>query len=119
VEEKLMRVKLNIVHEGQTYFGEVELHPAGTEKATSKPHRTGTQTTSDIATRPSAAVDLVYRKGFFKESRRLSEVFDELRSEGYNFSRQSIFMALKAARFLALTGPRGSYRFVQKFPPMD
>ena len=111
-----MRVQLNVVHEGQTYFGELELHPSGTERAQSKPSKTGTQTASSIATRPSAAVELLYRKGFFKESRKLADAFDELRNEGYNFSRPSIFMALKAAAFLAQTGRRGSYGFVQKFP---
>lgn len=112
-----MRVKLHVVHEGQTYVGEVELHLGGTEKASSKPQRMGVQVTSDIATKPSAAVDLLYRKGFFKESRKLFDAYEELRKEGYNFSRQSIFMALKAAPFLAVNGKRGSYAFVQRFPP--
>ncbi len=112
-----MRVQVRVLHEGRTYYGEVQLNPTGPEKAVSRPLKIETSIVNNIATRPSAAVELLYRKGFFKESRKFPDVSNELRKEGYNFSRQSIFMALKAAGFLALTGTRGSYRFVQKFPP--
>lgn len=112
-----MRVQIKVTHKGQTYSGEVELYPADTEKTVTKPYKIVTSTI-DIVTKPSAAVELLHRNGFFKESHKLSDVSNELRNEGYNFSRQSIFMALKAATFLALTGKRGSYSFVQKFPPL-
>lgn len=113
-----MRVQLKVIHDGQTYFGEVELYAGRPEKAVSKALRRGASTVENIATRPSAAVEMLYHRSFFKEPRKLPDVFDELRKEGYNFSRPSILMALKAAGFLALTGRRGSYSFVQKFPPI-
>jgi len=112
-----MIVKVTVVHEGQTFMGEVEIHPVGPQKTHAKPHVATVSTTGDHATKPSGAVELLYRGGFFKEARRLADVFAKLGSEGYNFSRQSIFMAMKAAPFLAVNGRRGTYAFVQKFPP--
>jgi hypothetical protein len=112
-----MRAKLSITHEGQRFVGEVDLQPAGSEKLLSSSQRTGGDGAREVARKPSEAVGLVYRNGFFKESRALPDVLDELRQAGYSFSRQSILMALQAARFLARTGTRGSYRFIQKFPP--
>ncbi len=114
-----MRVRLHVLHEGQTYVGEIDLHPEGTEKTSPKPRKMIVEVTSDIARKPSAAVELLYRKVFFKESHKLSDVCEELRKQGYNFSRQSVFMALKAAPFLGVNGRRGSYVFVQKFPPQS
>lgn len=112
-----MMVKLVITHEGQRFAGEVELHAAGSEARDAGARGAGTDAAEGVARKPSEAVDLAYRKGFFKERRALSDVVDELQRAGYFFSRQSILAALKAARALAQTGARGSYRFVQKFPP--
>jgi len=112
-----MLVKVTVVHEGQTFSGEVEIHPVGAQKTSPKPHISAAHAANDVATKPSGAVELLYRRNFFKESRRLADVFAKLSNEGYNFSRQSIFMAMKAAPFLAVTGRRGAYAFVQKFPP--
>ena len=112
-----MRAKLSITHEGQRFVGEVDLYPAGAEKAPSSSQQTSGDGSREVARKPSEAVALVYGKGFFKGSRSLSDVLDELRQGGYSFSRQSILMALQAARFLARTGTLGSYRFTQKFPP--
>ena len=113
-----MKVKISIIHEGKAYSGEVELFSAGPEKVASKPSKTEAFSAKGIATKPSAVVEMLYRKHFFKEPRKLPDVWNELRKEGYNFSRPSILMALKAASYLTMTGKRGSYRFVQKFPPL-
>lgn len=116
-EATQMLVKVTVVHEGQTYVGEAELRPVGAEKMTSKARASADQISGDYANKPSGAVELLYRQGFFKESHRLPDVCTKLQGDGYNFSRQSILMALKAAPFLALNGRRGAYSFVQKFPP--
>lgn len=112
-----MRVKISIIHEGRAYTGEVELSSAGAEKAVSKPSKTETLSAQGIATKPSAVIEMLYNKQFFKEPHKLPDVWNELRKEGYNFSRPSILMALKAASYLTMAGRRGSYSFVQKFPP--
>jgi hypothetical protein len=111
-----MRVQITIVHEGRTYRGEVELQPESGERIDSKALKVRSPVAAEVATRPSNAVELLYRRGFFKEARKLPDVSNELGREGYNFSRQSVFMALKAAAFLHVIGKRGSYGFVQKFP---
>lgn len=112
-----MLVKLTIMHEGQTYVGEVEVQAVAARKVHAMTRASAEPSPGDYATKPSGSVEFLYKGGFFKESRRLPDVCARLREEGYNFSRQSIFMALKAAPFLALTGKRGTYSFVQKFPP--
>lgn len=112
-----MRAKITITHEGKRFVGEVELHAVGPDGPPTSSPTAGSDTPRDVARKPSEAVDLAYRNGFFKERRALSDVLDELRGAGYFFSPQAILAALKSARFLAQTGTRGSYRFVQKFPP--
>ena len=113
-----MKVKINVVHEGKSYFGEVELLLAGNDKAMSKLAKTKTSIAKSVVTKPSGVVAMLYGKHFFKEPRKLPDVWNELRKEGYNFSRASILMALKAASYLTMNGRRGSYAFVQKFPPL-
>jgi hypothetical protein len=119
MEGERMLVKVTIVHEGQTFSGEVEVNPVGTQKTLVRPRVPALETSTDSPTKPSGAVEFLYRRGFFKESRRLADVFAKLSSDGFNFSRQSIFMAMRAAPFLAVTGRRGAYAFVQKFPPRN
>lgn len=112
-----MRVRIDIVHEGRSYSGEMDLLPSTlAEKVSSKPLRIE-KTATQTVRKPSAAVEFLYHKNFFKDPHYLAEVWDELRKEGYNFSRPAILMALKAASYLTMSGKRGSYRFVQKFPP--
>jgi len=112
-----MRVRIEITHEGQSYSGEMDLHSSAVvRKMSSSPTRFEHSSTHAVR-KPSAAIEFLYRKNFFKESHGLAEVWEELRKEGYNFSRPAILMALKAASYLTMTGKRGSYRFVQKFPP--
>lgn len=112
-----MIVKISVVHEGHGFSGEVELHPVRHRQTVEKPPTEAIDTGAGGARKPSGAIELLYQTGFFKEARRLPDVSDKLRETGYNFSRQAVFMALKAAEFLTLTGRRGEYRFVQKFPP--
>lgn len=113
-----MKVTIEITHEGQTFSGQLELPPsAGSGKAPTKPLRSDKVPVAPIK-KPSAALQLLYRKNFFREAHNLAEVWNELRKEGYNFSRPAVLMALQAAEFLTMTGKRGSYRFVQKFPPV-
>jgi hypothetical protein len=112
-----MIVRISVVHEGQAFSGEVELHPVRRHQTLERLPAPSSSAALDRARKPSAAIELLYQAGFFKEARRLPDVSDKLREAGYNFSRQAVFMALKAAEFLALTGRRGAYRFVQKFPP--
>jgi hypothetical protein len=116
MKEQSMRVQISVVHEGRTYHGEVELQLGSAQSLDSKISKVQSRNATEVATRPSDAIELLYRRGFFKEARRLPDVSNELGREGYNFSRQSVFMALKAATFLLVIGKRGAYGFVQKFP---
>jgi len=111
-----MRVELTVVHEGVTYTGGIELAPWRGGKKVAVLSKAGA-IPKQVITKPSKAVALLYRGGFFGPERRLGEVSKDLATKGFNFSKQSILMALKAADFLAVRGQRGDYRFVQKFPP--
>jgi hypothetical protein len=111
-----VKVQIKIIHENEIYIGELELSLEGAEKPLSRQQKVQASVSKGVVTKPSSAVEFLYQKAFFKESRKLSDVVNELQREGYNFSKQAIFMALKAANFLAVTGRRGSYGFIQKFP---
>jgi len=112
-----MNVRIEITHEGETFFGEVELvGRKGAQKRFADAPTKGT-TKPALVKKPSTAVEFLYRKAFFFDPHTLAETWAELQKQGFNFSRPAILMALQAADYLTMTGKRGSYRFVQKFPP--
>ena len=65
------------------------------------------------------AVELLWKRGWFKRERRLSEVWRMLSSIGYNFDRSAISHALKTlVREGKLTrmGKARKYTYIQKIP---
>jgi hypothetical protein len=110
-----MKVQIKVFDGKTSYAADAELielssSNSGATNGTGRPR-------PPIRTRPSDAIDGLYRTGFFSHERTLSDALKQLTQDGYNFSPPSILMALKARQFLQRRGARGSYRFVQKFPP--
>lgn len=69
--------------------------------------------------KPSKVIEEeLYRKEkYFQNHKCLLDVEKELNKKGYHFKKGSILMALKGAKYLLKTGGKGSYKFVQKYPP--
>jgi hypothetical protein len=112
-----MNVRIEITHEGQTFAGEVELVASASGEKKGSYGKSNKPTKAEPIKKPSTAVEFLYRKDFFRDPQTLRETWDRLGNEGFNFSRPAVLMALQAAEYLTMTGKRGSYRFVQKFPP--
>jgi len=69
-----------------------------------------------IATKPSEALKILWQQKVFFEPKSLSEVREELKKRGYNFTDQAVDMALKLAKFLTRRGKKGNYSYVQTYP---
>jgi len=110
-----MRIQITLTHEGKVFEGETELMQTGSAKKT--PTRTKPASAKLIATRPGEAVDQLYREGFCKVQRTLTDVRKELAKKELNFGTSSVLMALQAAAFILQKGKKGSYTFIQKYPP--
>jgi len=80
----------------------------------------GSETTTDF--RPltcKEAVEKLWMEGWFKNSRRLGEVWNELSRRGYNYDRSAISHALNSlVREGKLTrmGRARKYQYIQKVP---
>ncbi len=110
-----MRIQIRILESGKTYEGEIDLMKVGSVGEVEE--KRGANIAEVARTKPSEAIDGLYRTGFFSRERTLADALAQLGKDGYNFSPPSILMALKARGFLQRRGNKGSYRFVQKFPP--
>jgi hypothetical protein len=114
-----MKIQIRAVDEnGRVFSGEFDL--VETKLAVSKgPVRQDV----DIAlpkkkAKPSLAVETLYRAGFFSVAKSLGEVVKQVSLKlGYNFDSASILMSMKAAPYLLRRGSKGSYIFIQKYPP--
>jgi hypothetical protein len=73
-------------------------------------------TDTDIATKPSEALRILWKGKIFFKPKSLSEVIKELEKRGYNFTAQAVDMALKSAKYLKRKGSRGEFTYVQKYP---
>jgi hypothetical protein len=71
---------------------------------------------TEIATKPSEAIRMLWKGKIFLKQKSLAEVMQELEKRGYNFSVQAIDMALKGSKYLTRKGSRGDYKYVQKYP---
>ena len=71
---------------------------------------------SQIVTKPSEALKLLWKGKMFFRRKSLSEVQVELEKRGYNFTIQAVDMALKGAKFLTRRGRKGDFKYVQKYP---
>jgi len=112
-----MKVQIRIFQNGKVFDGEAilsEVHGHHRE-----PVGRIVRSSVSKSTKPSGAVDGLYGKGFFASARALGDVVGQLGRDGYNFSAQSIFMSLKSRKYLHRRGTKGSYQFVQKYPPVS
>jgi hypothetical protein len=109
-----MKIQFRVWQSGKVFEGEAVLVKAASSKTS--PRIAKERPTAGHANKPSGALDLLYRKGFFAIERTLRAVLDQLRKDGYNFSPPSVLMALKSRQYLHRRGAKGSYRFVQKYP---
>jgi len=110
-----MKIQIRVSDSGRTFEGEAVL--AEVRPHAGPPAKRAQSVEKSPSTKPSGAVDGLYHKEFFASERTLGDVLGELGRDGYNFSPPSILMALKSREYLQRRGSKGSYRFVQKFPP--
>jgi hypothetical protein len=108
---------------GHIFEGNVDLRPKGsTSKASSTKHKTResehtASAPADHPRTPSDALRRLHQKSIFKTEREFPAVEDELGKIDCNFPKSSLATALERAKFLTRHGKRGSYRWVQKYPP--
>jgi hypothetical protein len=110
-----MRIQIRVSENGKLFEGEALLKEVPS-KGNTPPTKIGRR--RELApTKPTGAVDGLYETQFFACERTLGQVMGKLGEDGFNFNAPSIFMALKSRDYIQRRGSRGSYRFVQKFPP--
>jgi len=66
---------------------------------------------------PTDALRRLHQKSVFKLEREFKAVEKELAKIDCNFPKPSLAKALERADFLTRHGKRGSYRWIQKYPP--
>ena len=66
---------------------------------------------------PTDALQRLHYKSVFKIEREFQAVEEELGKIDCNFPKPSLAKALERAKFLTRHGKRGSYRWIQKYPP--
>lgn len=110
-----MKAQLRVTIDGKTFVGEAKLRALASSGAVTQDSRQ--ELAHGVATKPAEAVQLLYERNFFNAAHKVGEISAELRNAGYNFKSAVIQMALKRADFLQMKGRRGSYTFVQKYPP--
>lgn len=120
MESEKIKVKMNI--KGMDI--EIECLPSQLNDAIKSILETFGDITSESPTefRPltcKEAVEKLWIEGWFKDSRRLGEVWSELSRRGYNYDRSAISHALNAlVREGKLTrmGRARKYHYIQKIP---
>jgi hypothetical protein len=108
---------------GHIFEGNVDLRPKG---PTAKPSptkdkiRESAHTASAPAGHPRTPTDALrklHQKNVFKTEKEFKAVEEELAKIDCNFPKPSVATALERADFLTRHGKRGSYRWIQKYPP--
>src|SRR5882757_5986378 len=97
-----MKVQVRVMENGKTFAGEAvltELRSGG--RLAQKRDKSARKIRPN---KPSGAIDGLYGKGFFAAERTLRDSMTQLGHDGYNFSAQSIDMALKSKKFLQRRG---------------
>lgn len=107
-----MKINITLTNDkGEQFVGEVELAKTSDQK----PIRKTVKTTEDKS-KPIHSIKKIYKKGFFKEGKKLMNVNSSLKEMGFNFKEGSIQYALDNAEFLDRRGNKGKYKWIQKFP---
>jgi hypothetical protein len=112
-----MKVQVSVFHEGKSYLGEVQLVPVVTAGKRSKEPHPSTRARQAGVPRPAEAIAQLYHSGFFKSPRALGDAMDELAKVGYNFGKSSVATVLSRSDYLQARGRKGSYTYIQKYPP--
>jgi hypothetical protein len=106
-----LKIHITITDEkGNHYEGDTELSLSKTKKTTN------IQTEHINKKKPSHPIRQLYIEGFFKVQKKLGDVSNRLKSDGFNFKAGSIQYALDNADYLDRTGGKGNYRWIQKYP---
>jgi len=108
---------------GHTYEGDLDLRPkpptarrsSGKQKMRVSAHTVPPP--GDHPRTPADALRRLHQKSVFKIERDLQAVEEELGKIDCNFPKASVAKALERAEFLTRHGKRGSYRWIQKYPP--
>ncbi|HAD82013.1 MAG: hypothetical protein A2509_07735 [Candidatus Edwardsbacteria bacterium RIFOXYD12_FULL_50_11] len=72
----------------------------------------------EIVRKAPAALNLLWKEGFFKKDKSIAEVETVLHEKGYNFG-SATRKALERTKFLMQKGERGNRRFIQKHPYVE
>lgn len=114
-----MKVRIEVIQKGgRIYSGEIELQPSSRKHRVSSQTGNGKARRSDSrASKPTSVLKELYRSGFFVERKTLAEVVKVFGKKGHNPNKSTIASALYRAPFLRTLGPRGAYKYIQKYPP--
>jgi hypothetical protein len=110
-----MQIQIRITHDGKVFEGGATLSQVLSRS--SAPKKPDHASRHQHATKPAGALDSLYNTGYFANERTLPDVRGQLQQGGYNFGAPSVLMALRSKAYLQRRGSKGSYRFVQKYPP--
>jgi hypothetical protein len=110
--------------EGNVFEGETELAPRKRERGPGdKGARisVGIRATTDSAPprTPTEGLRRLHQRGVFKTKREIKAVEEELAKSDCNFQKASLAKALERAGFLTRLGKRGSFCWIQKYPPQE
>lgn len=108
-----MKINITLTNDkGEKFVGEVELTKTSDKKRIKKIVKT-----TEDKSKPFYSIKKIYKKGFFKEGKKLADVNSSLKGMGFNFKPGSIQFALDTAEFLDRRGTKGKYKWIQKIPP--
>lgn len=118
-----MKVEIKLADERGNFFGgEVTLVPiaskAGHKRASAeRPTHQGVSAKGEHPRMPMDGLRRLHQEGVFKAERDFKSVEGELSGIHCNFPKASLAKALARADFLTRHGARGSYRWIQRYPP--
>ena len=110
-----MKAEIRILHDGKVFEGTAVLAELG--RKVDLATKNAEPVNQSRPTKPAGAIDALFGRGYFATERTLSDVREQLRQDGYNFGPPSVLMTLQSKDYLQRRGTKGSYRFVQKYPP--
>jgi hypothetical protein len=119
-----MRVSILLKDESGNFFdGQVDLklRKSAAQFAPAKHAQTKARHRSvapaDHPRTPTDVLRKLHQKNVFKTEKEFKAVEEELAEIDCNFPKPSLAKALERADFLTRHGKRGSYRWIQKYPP--
>jgi hypothetical protein len=118
-----MKVEITLTDEsGNLFGGEVTLVPLAREAAqkrapTQRRSGHGAPAKGEHPRMPMDGLRRLHQQGAFKAERDFKSVEGELSRIHCNFPKASLAKALARADFLTRHGTRGSYRWIQRYPP--